>query len=244
MNFNEFKKYISKSNYLDESSWDEFDGIDDEEDEDDFEEQEICRIEKTLERWLRQFCNKYKLKRKVNDDFDVTAKVTPEMVDDLEGYAQSLRLTLKVNKLKNSVEYKFWYIGMRDEDIVGSITFRNNEINESSEELDAYADRLTNYGMNCYDGIEQDVLKIFAKHGIIFNSHRYGYTSEYTCPGALLKFDSVSYQFRTGRADFDKKAKLILNDIKYLLPKYKSFYWNGKTISGNARNGEVRTAQI
>ena len=96
-------------------------------------------------------------------------------------------------------------------------------------------------GINC--NIEQDVLKIFAKHGIIFNSHRYGYTSEYTCPGALLKFDSTSNLFRTGRADFDKKAKLILNDIKYLLPKYKSFHWVGKTISGNARNGEVRTAQ-
>ena len=67
--------------------------------------------------------------------------VTPEMVDDLEGYAKSLQLSLKVNKLKNSVEYTFWYIGMRDEDIVGSITFRNNEINESSEDLDAYADR-------------------------------------------------------------------------------------------------------
>lgn len=131
MNFNEFKKRISsisKSNYLNESSWDEFDGIDDEEDGDDFEEQEMYRIGEKLERWLRQFCNKYRLKRKVIDDFDVTGKATREMVDELEGYANSLQLSLKVKKLKNSVEYNFWYVGMRDEDIIGRITFRNNKM--------------------------------------------------------------------------------------------------------------------
>lgn len=133
---------------------------------------------------------------------------------------------------------------MKFNELMGS-HFKSNYLNEKApKDLDAYVDELTNYGSNCYSRIEPDVLKVFAKHGIIFDRHTYGFTSEYTCRGALglLMFTSISYQFRTGRDDFDKKAKLILNDIKYLLPKGKPFYWEGKTVNGAVRDGEVRMA--
>lgn len=87
------------------------------------------------------------------------------------------------------------------------------------------------------------IVRIFAEHGIKFNNHRYGYTSEYTCPGCLMQFDSVTWFFRTRRAEFDEKAKEIMNDICKILPKNEEFDWQGKTVDGCIRNGTVRFAR-
>ena len=127
-------------------------------------------------------------------------------------------------------------------------TIMNNVLKESanpseSDSIKYYVQNITNYGMNCYTRYEEDIVRIFAEHGIKFDNHSYGYTSEYTCPGGLMRYSSTSSLFRTRRADFDEKAKDIMNEICKILPKNEDFDWQGKTVHGCIRNGTVRFAK-
>lgn len=127
--------------------------------------------------------------------------------------------------------------------IINDVLKESANPSESDLRLKYYVQNITNYGMNCYTRYEEDIIRIFAEHGIKFNNHRYGYTSEYTCPGCLMQFDSVTWFFRTRRAEFDEKAKDIMNDICKILPKNNEFEWQGKTVDGCIRNGTVRFAK-
>lgn len=88
--------------------------------------------------------------------------------------------------------------------------------------------------MNRYSSIEPYVLEIFEKYGIIFTTHRYSYTSEYYCNQGRLKFNCTGNDFYSNSEFYDKKAEMIMNEIKHILPKYGEFHWfgnNGKTLS-------------
>lgn len=167
-------------------------------------------------------------------------------VHSFEKEEDAIESIRKLIDKKRTIEYLSSTKGYEEDSIryiMQNVLKESANPSESDLRLKYYVQNITNYGMNCYTRYEEDIVRIFAEHGIKFNNHRYGYTSEYTCPGCLMQFDSVTCFFRTRRAEFDEKAKDIMNDICKILPKNEEFDWQGKTVDGCIRNGTVRFAR-